>query len=369
MEAYAKILDLAVLDLTNRDWRQCIIPPESPIEMAMRVLEQSGLGLVLVTGKDSRLLGLLTDGDIRRAILSRTNLDEAVSKIINRKPIVGLVGEAKLTLRARMWRNSIRHIPIIDSSYRVVGLEVADLGAFQAPARNRVAVVMAGGLGMRLRPLTDACPKPLLEVEGKPILEHTVSKLADQGFSKVILSVNYRGEMVEKHFGDGSDWGIEIEYIKEPKRLGTAGALALMPSVPDGPFIVMNGDLMTDANLQNLLDYHHENRAKVTVAVTELRYEVPYGVVQVDNYCLTHFEEKPEQHFFVNAGIYVLGTEALRKIPRGEYFDMTDVIQSFTKGAGVSVFPIHEYWIDIGDMKSYEQAQVDRRKNFLRDKY
>ena len=219
-----------------------------------------------------------------------------------------------------MWKNGLRHLPILDEDNRLVGLEVAS--ELRSAGDQPVAVIMAGGFGTRLQPFTNNCPKPLLDVGGKPILEHLIEELSNQGVERIIISVNYKSDMIENYFKDGAHWGVSIEYIRESKRLDTAGALSLIGDLPDSPLLVMNGDLITKVNLKAMIRFHNNNNTDSTIAVTQMKYQVPYGVVKISNQRLIEFEEKPEQKFFVNAGIYTLEPKVLENIPRNTYFEM-----------------------------------------------
>ena len=334
-----------------------IIKSDLSIMEALSVLNKNSLGILLISDRDRILKGIVTDGDIRRGILAKRSLHGPISSVMNKNPISGHLNERTSRLRRRMWKHGLRHLPILDEVGKLVGLEVAS--DLRPKSDQPVAVIMAGGLGSRLQPLTNDCPKPLLEVGGKPILEHLIEELANQGFYRVIISVNYKSDMIENYFGDGDAWGLSIEYIRESKRLGTAGALALIEELPDSPIMVMNGDLITKANLQAMVRFHNDNNTDATIAVTEMKYQVPYGVVKVSDQRLVEFEEKPEQHFFINAGIYTLEPKVISQIPKGVFFDMPDLLKLLKDTGGVSVFPIHEYWIDIGQMTSYQKAQHD----------
>jgi NDP-sugar pyrophosphorylase family protein len=219
---------------------------------------------------------------------------------------------------------------------------------------------MAGGLGTRLRPLTDDIPKPLLKVGNKPILETIIRNFAEHGFVNITISLNYKGDMIKDYFGDGSDFGVNIDYVEENKRLGTAGALSLLKENPHEPFFVMNGDLLTDVNFSHLLDFHSFGNSTATMCVREYEYQVPYGVIQTKDSDITSIVEKPIQKFFVNAGIYVLSPSVFNDIPENEFFDMPTLFNILIeKQKKVSSFPIHEYWLDIGRMSDFEQAQSE----------
>jgi NDP-sugar pyrophosphorylase family protein len=231
--------------------------------------------------------------------------------------------------------------------------------------RDNWVVLMAGGLGSRLRPLTDECPKPMLRVGNKPLLETIIETFIEQGFRRFFISVNYMADTIKEYFGDGSRWGAEIQYLEETSRLGTAGALSLLPEKPQAPLLVMNGDLLTKINFRQLLDFHREHHAQGTMCVREYEFQVPYGVVKMDHHRITGFEEKPIQRYFVNAGIYVLEPQALQHIPHGVFFDMPSLFQTLMADRQEAVvFPIREYWLDIGHMADYDRANGEFARNF-----
>lgn len=224
---------------------------------------------------------------------------------------------------------------------------------------------MAGGQGLRLRPHTENCPKPLLKVGGKPILETIMENIMGYGFRKFIFTVNYRAKMIEEYFGDGKKWGVQIDYINENKKLGTAGALSLLPEKPEKPLIVMNGDLLTKINFQQLLDYHQNHAVKATVCVREYYSTLPYGVIKIEDHYIEHIEEKPKQHFFINAGIYVLEPSVISGMLVNTFLDMTELIKVLLqKKEKVAAFPVREYWIDVGNERDFIKANNEFEEVF-----
>lgn len=323
--------------------------------------------IALVVDDQGRLLGTVTDGDIRRAILRGISLDESTDKIMNAKPIHAKMGEDAEEILNIMRRTNLRRIPVLDCDDVVMDLALLDDLIQPRHMENRV-VLMVGGLGSRLRPLTEHIPKPLLKIGNKPLLETIIENFRGQGFRHFILSVNYKGEMIKEHFRDGSDWDVEIEYIEETKRMGTAGSLSLLSARPDKPIVVMNGDLLTKVNFHHLLSFHQEHKAKATMCVREYDFEVPYGVVKLDDHRIVGLEEKPVHSFFVNAGIYVLEPDVLDHIEKGEFFDMTTLFQRLVaEGQETTVFPIREYWMDIGRIDDFEQAKAEFSGIFTND--
>ena len=337
-------------------WKDILLPPNASIRDAIRVLDNSAKQIVLIVDEDKVLLGTVTDGDIRRGILKGMGLDIPVREIMNPDPTCLRAGEVKENILAAMQRKRLHQIPTVDENRRVVGLEVLDELLYKRERPNAV-VLMAGGLGMRLRPLTENCPKPMLKVGNKPLLETILENFIEYGFRRFYFSVNYMADMVESHFGDGSPWGVEITYIHENQRMGTAGALSLLPGKQDFPLLVMNGDLLTKVNFEQLLAFHVEHHAQATMCVREYDFQVPYGVVRIDNHRVAGIDEKPVKKFFINAGIYVLEPETLDLIPNDVYFDMPRLFDKLIELKKItSAFPVREYWIDIGHMADYDRA-------------
>ena len=342
------------------NWKDVVVAPETPFGRAIEIIDSSGLQVALVLSPDGALVGILTDGNIRRAIVAGKDLQTPVSEVMMGNPTAAPTSISRQAMLAIMRGKALHHLPLLDANDRVVGLVTFDdlVGATDRP--NWV-VLMAGGLGTRLQPLTDEYPKPLLAVGGKPILETILSSFADQGFRRIFLSVNFKAEMIREHFGSGERWGVAVEYLHEGTRLGTAGALSLLPEKPVDPILVMNGDLLTRVNYDNLLQFHAGQEAAATMAVREYEFQVPYGVVRLNGERIEAIEEKPVQKHFINAGIYVLSPEALGYLPDGETsFDMTTLFEQLIAAKKpVAAYPLHEYWQDIGGLKELEQAQID----------
>lgn len=340
-------------------WKDILVSPEASIRDAIRVLDKGGKQIVLVAGERNALAGTITDGDVRRGILKGMSLDEPVRKIMNPEPTVARADEGREAILATMKRKGLHHVPLVDDARHVVGLETLD-ELIQSRKRDNIVVLMAGGLGSRLRPLTDGIPKPMLKVGSKPLLETILENFIEYGFNRFYISVNYMADVVKSHFGDGSRWGVDIRYLHENQRLGTAGALSLLPEKPDAPFFVMNGDLLTKVNFSQLLDFHTSHRAQATMCVREYDFQVPYGVVKIDDHRITGIDEKPIQRFFVNAGIYVLEPKALELVLPNTYFDMPTLFEKLIERQNeTSAFPIREYWLDIGHLADYDRANVE----------
>jgi dTDP-glucose pyrophosphorylase len=347
-----------------KDWKKTCISPDQSIKDAIRILDLVGLQIVLVIDAEKHLLGTITDGDIRRGILSDLSLDDSVEKVMSCTPTTAQEEQPKEAILSLMRRHELRQIPFVDTEGRVVGLKTLSEFLKKRQKENWV-VIMAGGLGSRLGDLTENCPKPLLEVGKKPLLETILLQFMEQGYRRFYFSLNYLADRIEAYFGDGSKWGVEILYIHEKRRMGTAGSLSLLPEIPQSTFIVMNGDVLTKINFDNLLEFHQEQGAKGTMCVRGYDFQVPYGVVQTEEGKIKSIDEKPIHRFFVNAGIYVLEPAVLRHIPEDTFFDMPELFeQMLEKQEETSVFPIREYWIDIGQVEDFYRANGDYEKEF-----
>jgi NDP-sugar pyrophosphorylase family protein len=316
--------------------------------------------IVLVVDKENRLLGTITDGDIRRALMAGSAMSSLATSVMQKNPIAVNQGDSRRKALQIMREKDLLHLPVLDAQGVVVGLETVRDLLFKEQRPNPV-LLMAGGFGKRLYPLTREVPKPLLPVGEKPILQTILEQLAEGGFSQFFLAVHYRSEQVRAHFGDGSKWGVRIEYLEERQPLGTAGALSLLDqTMIDAPLLMINGDLLTRLDFGQLVDFHGEHGGLATMCVREYDFQIPYGVVHGDGDQVTDIIEKPVQKFFVNAGIYILEPELLGQCRPDEAIDMPDLLREVVNdGRKVSMFPIHEYWLDIGRMEEYERAQVE----------
>ncbi len=333
--------------------------PDSTIKEALLAIDKGAMKIAVVVDKDGKLVGVLTDGDIRRGLLHGMGLEASIGGIMQTNPFVCSVNDSREDILTRVLGKKIYHIPILDKDGRFVGIE--DIEALIQSSRkpNRV-VLMVGGLGSRLRPLTENLPKPMLKVGNRPILETIIRNFKSYGFEDIILSVNYKAELVREYFGDGSGFGVKIEYVYEDKRMGTAGALSLMREKFDEPFFVMNGDLLTNVNFEHFLNFHLEQESIATMAVREYEYQVPFGVVNQHDGEITSIVEKPKQRYYVNAGIYILSPEVLEYIPDDEFYDMPTLFDTLIEKQKKPIsFPVHEYWLDIGQMKQLEQARAE----------
>jgi len=341
--------------------------PEASIREAMVCIEKHAHGVSLVVDEGRHLIGIITDGDIRRAILDSLDLDSSIEFILRHKatskfpdPITAPVGTPSSELLHLMNQHSVRHIPLLDPEGQVSDLALlTDLAkGYESPMS---AVIMAGGFGTRLAPLTEGLPKPMLPVGDKPLMERIVELLRSSGIRRVDVTTHYKPEAITNHFGDGKRFDIDIRYVEEEHPLGTAGAISLLDA-SDDPLLVINGDILTRVDFRVMLDFHREQQAEMTVAVRQHEFQIPYGVVETSGVEIVRLEEKPLIRQFINAGIYLLSPKACQSIPTCKTFDMTDLIANLlSEGRRVVSFPIHEYWVDIGEHADYKQAQIDVR--------
>ncbi len=346
------------------DWNKVLVSPFTPIKEVIQIIDASALQIALVSDEKKRLLGTVTDGDVRRAILKGVPLENVIKDIMNASPITASEHQKQDEILELMRLTKIRHLPIVGNDGEIIDIRTID--DFIVPVKkDNWVVLMAGGLGTRLSPLTDEVPKPLLKVGSRPILETIISTFIKQGFLKFYLSVNYKADMIIDYFGDGSQFGAEIKYIYENKRMGTAGALSLLPEKPKKPIIVMNGDLLTKVDFSLLMNFHDQNHSLGTMCVREFDYQIPYGVVKLNEQKLIGIEEKPIQKSFVSAGIYVLSPGALDFVPADEFYDMPKLFEKLIdKNKSTCVFPIREYWLDIGRTEDYNRANQEFEEVF-----
>jgi dTDP-glucose pyrophosphorylase len=335
------------------------------VREALATVDAGGEGIALVVAEGRKLIGTITDGDLRRATLAGIDVDKStVDTLLRRRkglrsgPLTAPVGTTEAQLMQMMKRSRLRHIPIVDGKGHVQELALLRELALEDPLPV-TAVVMAGGLGERLRPLTDKVPKPMLRVGDRPVMEHVLEQLQKVGISRVSITTHYKPEAIVDHFGDGRRFGVEIDYVNEKEPLGTAGALGLM-TPPDGPVLVINGDVLTHVNFRSMLSYHSDNHADMTVGVRRFEVKVPYGVVDMEGAQVTRLDEKPTYKFFINAGVYLIEPTVFTLIKHQEHLDATDLIDRLmTAGKKVVGFPIHEYWLDIGRPEDYLRANKD----------
>lgn len=346
--------------MTSERWRKTVLPLHSTIHDAIRCLDGSGLQIVLVVSEEETLVGTITDGDIRRGLLRGFELPNAIDNILHRDPFVApplLPHNAVIQL---MQANKIRQLPIVDEAGRILGLHIWEDLRTPSKLPNKM-VVMAGGKGTRLRPHTENCPKPMLLVGGKPMLQHIIERARDEGFEHFVLAVHYLGHMIEEYFGNGEQWGVRIEYLHEKQPLGTGGALSLLTPAPEHPFIVTNGDVLTDVRYGEILDFHERHNATATMAVRIHEWQHPFGVVRTQGVNIISFEEKPLVRSHVNAGIYVIEPRSLSTLSFGEHCDMPTLFERLRAASERTiVYPMHEPWLDVGRPGDLEQARRER---------
>jgi len=333
-----------------------ILEENTKFEEAIELLDKNGNGVLPVVDKRGELLGIITDGDIRKAILNK-QLD--LKHIINKNPYklnINLTQKQKIQYLKTIRR---RHLPLVDANNKFVEMFTLDDVDFKI--NSNWVVIMAGGLGSRLGELTKDTPKPMLEVGNRPMLEHIIELFVSHGFTKFILSVNYKAEVIKDYFKDGSSFGVEIKYIEEKKRLGTAGALSLIDFEINEPFFVTNGDVMTTLDFEKLLTFHISENADATMCTIRDSYQIPYGVIEIDNKNnITQIMEKPKYDFFINTGIYILNSNSLKYIPHDEYFDMPSLFTILNdENKSVKSYEISDYWIDIGKKEDYIRINDD----------
>jgi dTDP-glucose pyrophosphorylase len=347
--------DVAEMVLDSID--NFVLPEDATLFEALRVIDRSATGIALVCDGALRLLGTATDGDIRRAILAGRGLyDTPVSAVMNTQftAVTQGVGRAEVldTMRAR----SIDQVPVLDARGRLIGLHMLHR-LLSSKQRPNAAVIMAGGKGTRLRPMTEVLPKPMIKVAGRPILERLVLHLAGFGISRIFLSINYLGHLVEEHFGDGSDFGCSIEYLRESEPRGTGGCLSLLPRSEAHPVVVMNGDLVTQANIGRLLDFHEDAGFTATMGVRPHVFEIPFGVVDLDENRLVGIREKPSERVLINAGIYVISPAVLNFVPDSGEFPITDLFRTcLERQLPTGAHVLEDDWIDVGRPDQLQEA-------------
>ena len=348
----------------NDFWREATSPISAKIKDVINLLDKVALKIVLITDESNSLIGTISDGDVRRGLLRGLELNDPIESIINDIPTVVSPEMNRKTVLDLMVTNKIQQIPIINEKNQVIGLHLWDNLNLPVIYPN-IMVIMAGGKGTRLHPHTINCPKPLLPIAGKPILEHIITRAKKQGFTNFILAIHYLGHMIEDYFGEGDRLGVKIQYLRENSPLGTAGALSLLNPEPDSPFIITNGDVVTDVNYVELLNFHQQNSASATIAVRGYEWQNPFGVVQTQGLELIGFEEKPVTRSHVNAGIYVLEPWTLSLLEKSVQLDMPTLLERLRKKSKrVIAFPVHESWVDIGRLEDFNKLSVNPNVGF-----
>ena len=342
---------------THKYWQKALLKKSSTIREVVKTLDDSGLQAVFIVDELNKLEGIITDGDLRRAFLEGCNLDDKVSKFINYNPIsINNIQSPKKILDI-FSKNKIKHIPILDNKKELKGIYLSE-EYLESSKKENSMVLMAGGFGKRLKPFTNNCPKPMLKVLGKPILQHIIENAVSQGFYKFFITTYYLSDIIKNYFGDGEKFGAEIKYLDEKEPMGTAGSLYYLASeLGNEPIIVSNGDILTDASFSNILEFHKINKSFATMAVRTYEWQNPFGVVSISGNEIIGFQEKPITREYVNAGFYVLEPSSLSFIPKEEIFDMPSLFEKLRKNnKRIIAFPIFEDWIDVGRPTDLEMA-------------
>jgi len=342
-------------------WRKAILPSSATIQQAIRNLDQVAIKIVLVANDAGELEGTISDGDIRRGLLRGLDISSPIASIIHRNALVVPPQMGRETVMQIMVANKIQQIPVVDECRHIVGLHLWDR-ITTPPLRANLMVIMAGGMGTRLRPHTEDCPKPLLPVAGKPMLEHIIERAKLEGFSHFVLAIHYLGHLIEEYFGKGERLQVQIDYLRERSPLGTAGALGLLSPRPEVPFVVTNGDVITDIRYGELLDFHIRHQAAATMAVRVHEWQHPFGVVQTEGVDIVGFEEKPIARSHINAGVYALDPKALAVLEEDAHCDMPALFERLQARAMRTVaYPMHEPWLDVGRSEDLVKANSSAR--------
>jgi dTDP-glucose pyrophosphorylase len=337
-------------------WKEAIVSSEATLEKVISVLDASALRIVLVVNSDGNLEGTISDGDVRRGLLRGLSLSNKAKEVLCQNPHVVEIETSRHQVLELMRSSGLFQIPIIDKQKKLVGLHLWER-LNEPKKRENLMVIMAGGKGTRLLPKTEKVPKSMLTIMGKPILQHIIERAINDGISRFAIAVHHLREQIEDYFSDGSNLGVDIQYLREPKPLGTAGALSLIADIPSEPILVCNGDILTDVRFGAILDYHLENKAFATMAVQIQEYQNPFGVVKLEGNQIRGYEEKPVTRNLINAGVYVLNPASILHLDKSSPFDMPSLFNLLNrKNSKLVAFPIHEKWIDIGRPEDFERA-------------
>jgi len=339
-------------------WRNSILPLNSTIRDAVNVLNDTALKIVLIADEFGVLVGTVSDGDIRRGLLEGLNLGSSIDRVTHRNALVVNSETNDDEVKNLMIKNRIHQIPIVDNKNHIIGLHLWD--EISAPKIfSNTLLIMAGGRGTRLYPQTENCPKPLLPIAGKPILEYIIERAKAEGFSNFVIAVHYLAEMIEDYFGNGAHFGVSIKYLREESPLGTAGALTLLDPLPATPIVVTNGDVLTDIHYGEILNYHHEKKSQATMAIRIHEFQNPFGVVELKGYEISHYKEKPILRSYINAGVYVLDSLCIELLAKSQYCDMSTLFETLIQSnVRVTAYPTHEKWLDIGRPADFQEAQL-----------
>jgi dTDP-glucose pyrophosphorylase len=336
--------------------KNSLINPNCTVREVLEKLNIGGKGIILVVDDKGKLIGTITDGDIRRAILKGVSLEHSIDDIIHYNPICVKSSATKDEIKDIFIRKAVKQIPVVDENRVVVDLiSINDI--LLPEGKDNPVIIMAGGLGTRLKDLTQKVPKPMLKVGQDPILQHIINNFKQYGYNKILISVNYKAEIIENYFQDGYAYGVKIEYIKEKKRLGTAGGIRLAKDYLDKPFFVINGDIFTNLNFDNMMKFHLENNFDITIGTKKYSYQIPYGVIETNDNMVINIKEKPEEEYLISGGIYCLNPEVIGLIPNEQYYEITDLINDcIEKGLKVGNYEIEDYWMDIGKLEDYDKV-------------
>lgn len=328
--------------------KEITILPNTSIQEAIKLIDKGEMQIALVSDKSNHLLGTITDGDIRRSLIHGATLEESIDNVMNKNPIIAKKNSTKQELVSIMQSNKIHQIPIVDDDNSILDLLILD-ELIMSKLRQNTIVIMCGGKGKRLGKYTENCPKPMLDIRGKPMLEHIIERAKENGFKNFILAINHLGNMIEDYFKNGSDWKISIEYLRETEPLGTAGALSLIKDIPSEPIVVVNGDVMSNINFGEMIDYHEERQAFATMAVRQHEVQNPFGEVKTMEGKIVGFEEKPIYASYINAGIYIIEPTSLKLLKKNKLCDMPNFFMQIKNNSeNVIVYPMNESWLDLG---------------------
>lgn len=338
----------------GKSFHKNVLYTKSSIKEAVELLQECKIKVIVIITDDNKVIGTITDGDIRRGLLQNISLSNDCSTIMNKNPRCALDSDSTL-INELLTKNKLS-VVIVDKDNKFIGIE-SSIRVNKKLSKKNTVVIMAGGEGKRMMPLTLSTPKPLLYIKDKPILHKIIQSLSDYGFTNIIISVRYMGDDIKNYFGDGKKFNTNISYIEEKDPLGTAGSLSLLQNNYEGPLIVMNGDLMTSINYDQLLKFHEKSNKEITLCTVNYDILIPFGTINLNDTELMKLEEKPIKSYLINAGIYVIEKNVINKMKKAEYVDMTTLIDQYIKKKSVSVFPLHEHWLDIGNPENLKKAQ------------
>lgn len=342
-----------------KDWQRSLVGPSQTLRDALKAIDATGSHMALVVAEDRRLLGTLSDGDIRRWLIDGGSIDDPAEGVYHTTPVTGSGDDPSERHFSLMRSKGLAQLPLVDADNRVVGMVTLD-DYLLAPERRQPVVIMAGGLGTRMGELTKNVPKPMLKIGERPILQTVIEEFRAQGFRNFYLAVNHLADQIVGHFGDGRAFGVSISYLRESSRMGTAGALSLLPHELNEPVVVTNGDILLKENVGLVLEHHIERGAAATLLCRDYQMQVPFGVVTERDGSIADIVEKPIHNFVVNAGVYILSPPVVRLVPPNQFFDMPDLFRTcIAQGLDVLCHRTEGYWLDIGRVPDFERAKRD----------